>query len=486
MHDGSESNSSLELTPSISETIDKLKDPSEAKKFTQEKILDFGKELWEALFREDIKTQFENAMKKVDAQHGLRILLKTAPKESAYPWEAMSYKDIPLSTDIRTPIVRIFEGDNNARNIKEKLPKILLILSNASGQYYVDTAVERDIIVGSLESNQNVARPPEIVDVATIDNIQEKISSMEQKGEPVNIIHFVGHGKFEDETGFLALKKSGPVGDVEEAKEDVVRHLFLNQVNSLGLIVLNACSTAAISSEFTGLVPKLLSRVPAVVAMRQPISDIGAKSFARGFYQNLYVESIEASMQNARNNMFINNNCRGVDFTIPVLYLSWQDLNGTVQKIFVKELPIAPKPSVVMEIRRKKKPSEFILTLMEISGDQFTKLEQTMKTILNPSKGDPGLKFWARNKNLWTYLIENFRKKCEELALDLSCVYSNAQQSISPKCVSLFDKLDNLADSIEQELKEDAEKAWNEVKNNYEELNGAVSKIIVGELEEHL
>lgn len=460
--------SKLELSNDIKDFKDKLATPG--KKFEKQQVIDFGENLRKALFKDKIEEQFKEAMNIVADGHefGIRILLDVDPTFADYPWETMSNNRICLATDIRTPIVRIFPGNNKAVNLKDKLPKILFILSNVIGEYYVDTVKEMEIINDALPDSQHIAEP-EKVEIATRARIGKAINS-----DTFNIIHFVGHGNFEDDAGYLALRDED--GRLDKANEDVITALFRN-TNSLGLVILNACSTAQISSNFTGLVPKLLSTIPAVIAMRQPISNSAAKSFVDGFYSNLLSDSIEETIQKARNSMYINNDCNGIDFSIPVLYLGWRG-EKTTKKIFVKSYvdmdEIRTKISSV-----QKKPSEILQSIFALNKNYFD-FEKMVTSILEQNQD--GIDLLSRNPFFWDPALKDFRNKCELTIADICLVFSTSSDTLADKSQSLIHKLDDLSRSIRNGIREKIEESWKELVKEYDLVLVLCSRTVAGEL----
>ena len=108
-------------------------------------------------------------------------------------------------------------------------------------------------------------------------------------GEPVHILHFVGHGVFDEtsQAGNLALED-------DRGRQHLVRGedlaAILRNRPDMRLAYLNACEGALASEQsvFTGVAQTLVREgVPAVVAMQAEITDAGAIELARIFYTAL-------------------------------------------------------------------------------------------------------------------------------------------------------------------------------------------------------
>ncbi|MGH7488205.1 MAG: CHAT domain-containing protein, partial [bacterium] len=123
---------------------------------------------------------------------------------------------------------------------------------------------------------------------------------------PFHILHFMGHGKFDNENseGALVFERCDGIGQSFEGRRLAQ---LLHDFDSLRLVVLNACHTAeAVGTHgpnpFAGVASSLvMGGVPAVVAMTGPVSDLAAVAFSRTFYQRLAAgDPIEAAMTEGR------------------------------------------------------------------------------------------------------------------------------------------------------------------------------------------
>jgi tetratricopeptide (TPR) repeat protein len=139
-----------------------------------------------------------------------------------------------------------------------------------------------------------------------------------------HVLHFIGHGKFQDQSGVLVFEnEAGLSDDVGGERLGTVLHNH----DPLRLVFLNACSTAEGSSRaaFAGIAQQLARhRVPAVLAMQRPISDTAAITIAKTFYEALARgEPVDAALTAARVQVFTGPD--PVEFGTPVLYLGATD-----------------------------------------------------------------------------------------------------------------------------------------------------------------
>jgi curli biogenesis system outer membrane secretion channel CsgG len=110
-------------------------------------------------------------------------------------------------------------------------------------------------------------------------------------GDTFHVLHFMGHGAFDDVTGegALAFERSDGSPDLVSGKAFATK---VCDLTSLGVVMLNACNTARASHQggapYRGVATALVhGGVPAVVAMQQPISDGAAIGFSTAFYRHL-------------------------------------------------------------------------------------------------------------------------------------------------------------------------------------------------------
>ena len=118
---------------------------------------------------------------------------------------------------------------------------------------------------------------------ATLGALQKQL-----RREPYHILHFVGHGGFDQQTqdGVLLLED-------ETGRSRLVSGNYLGTLlhdhRSLRLAVLNACEGARTHSDpFAGVAQQLVRQgIPAVIAMQFEITDKAAIILAREFYDAL-------------------------------------------------------------------------------------------------------------------------------------------------------------------------------------------------------
>lgn len=286
-------------------------------------IKNVGKQLADSLFTPEIKKHFYEVKSK-NANKGLRVRLRIeSPEITAYPWEALFLNNKYIAASTATPLTRYLTNGIPAKMSFGRPLKILVIGSNPSRLGLPAVQVEREI--EAIEDSLG-----EEIDDGAIKLVPERIGDVERimnhlNNEQYNVIHFIGHGVFEDDVGYLALE-SGE-GALLLYDHEKIGQLFQNQ-NSLGLVVLNACQGAMLSTNkaFTGLASELLKMgVPSVIAMRYSITNQTAKLFSKEFYKNLPRMPIDENVQMVRHRILVDPDTTPKDFITPVLFMSASD-----------------------------------------------------------------------------------------------------------------------------------------------------------------
>ncbi|MGB3220502.1 MAG: CHAT domain-containing protein, partial [Anaerolineae bacterium] len=122
-------------------------------------------------------------------------------------------------------------------------------------------------------------------------------------GEPVHILHFVGHGVFDAAAGAGCLVLEDARSQSHLVRGEQLAALLRNHP-AMRLAYLNACEGALASggSVFTGVAQTLVREgLPAAVAMQAEISDSGAIELARTFYTALAAgRPVDAALTQAR------------------------------------------------------------------------------------------------------------------------------------------------------------------------------------------
>jgi len=138
----------------------------------------------------------------------------------------------------------------------------------------------------------------------------------------VDVLHFVGHGAFDEKerTGSLFLVD----GRGRSVAVDTDRVLRLLAGRALKLVVLNACETGrgGRTDFLRGVAPALAAGgIPAVLANQYKVLDSSATAFTRHLYWALAKgHSLGAAAREARVAVSYAKGAEPMDWAVPVLY----------------------------------------------------------------------------------------------------------------------------------------------------------------------
>ena len=134
-----------------------------------------------------------------------------------------------------------------------------------------------------------------------------------------DIVHYAGHGHFEpespEESSLYFWSGQNKQGHVMPMKASALRLLLENSEASL--VYLSCCQgtstgsqVALLNDDFLGLADAIVQAgVPSVLGVRWPVSDCGARRFARAFYESLLRQgSPEIAVWQARRELAQNRN----------------------------------------------------------------------------------------------------------------------------------------------------------------------------------
>ncbi|MCV3214843.1 CHAT domain-containing protein [Plectonema radiosum NIES-515] len=287
-----------------------------------------GNELYQALFPPKIHGQLRATMAGAQANgYAVRLrLVFESPELAALPWEFL-YDEATntfLANNTQTALSRYIDVPLQKRELQTAtLPlKILVVISSPTDMRPLDVDTEAKLIREALAKHIDAGKIElDVLPEATIRNINQKL-----REKPYNVFHFIGHGIFENNKGFIALVDTE--GKSKLLNDENFANFFLGN-QKLGLAVLNSCEGTGMSSQqvFAGIAPNIVRRgIPAVVAMQYPILDRTAKLFADEFYRTLALGyPVDAAIQTTRNAISMEIGLDKPDFATPVLYMRAKD-----------------------------------------------------------------------------------------------------------------------------------------------------------------
>jgi hypothetical protein len=294
-----------------------------------------GRHLFDTLFQGELRSYLRQSQDEVARQsaRGLRIrlLLTDVPELASIPWEYLydSAHDQYLGLSTQTPVVRSLDLARRIQPLTTEAPlRILTMISAPSDQAPLDVETEwvklREALA-QLEEERRIVL--ERLEQATLPSLQQKL----RRGS-FHIFHYMGHGVFDRgaQDGMLILENDQGYSHPVSSR---ILGTLLHDEPLLRLAVLNACEGAQGSRDnpFAGTAQTLLRKgIPAIVAMRTPITDEAAKTFAHEFYLAVADDyPVEAALTEARKAIYRLGNEQGLavhaEWGTPVLYMHASD-----------------------------------------------------------------------------------------------------------------------------------------------------------------
>ena len=285
-----------------------------------------GGALFKALFLDDdVNHLFHQSLHGIggaDRSRGLRLRLRIHPRTPALhqvPWELLHRPSIGdfLALSRFTPVVRSLDVPR-AAVLPPFVPplKILFVLSQ-------DRLLRLEAELAKLK--KVLEKNPGIETGELVDPEDPQALRAELLGGSFHVLHYMGHGSFDPESGEGSLSWGGP--DCKSELRGAHLATTLKDAGALRLVVLNACDTAktpaaAGSNPFAGVATALLQAgIPAVAAMQSPIGDTAAIAFSGSFYGRLALgRPVEEAIAEGRHALF-SLRPHEMDWAIPVLFL---------------------------------------------------------------------------------------------------------------------------------------------------------------------
>ncbi|MDF5731838.1 MAG: CHAT domain-containing protein [Rhizonema sp. PD38] len=287
-----------------------------------------GGDLYQALFPNNINGQLRATMAGAEASdYNVRLrLVFESPELAALPWEFLydERTNTFLGNNTQTVLSRYIDIPLKKRELKARNSplSILLVISSPTNLPQLDVAGEERLLRSALAKHVEAGTIQlDVLPEPTRSNINQKL-----RKKPYNIFHFIGHGIFENNKGYISLVDDN--GEEKRLDDESFANFFLGNSN-LGLAVLNSCQGATVSNSqaFAGIASNLVRRgIPAVVAMQYSIKDTTAKLFADEFYRTLALGwPVDAAIQTTRNAISQEVGLEERDFATPVLYMRAKD-----------------------------------------------------------------------------------------------------------------------------------------------------------------
>jgi tetratricopeptide (TPR) repeat protein len=298
----------------INFSVEKLIDDILESRFLNDILIENGKKLFNLIFKDQILDLYKLNKNNLKGNESLKIKLEfkeNAEDIAKLPWELIHDESHFLVPSGKVNLIRYIENfDKKPVDISTPL-RILVIISRPLGDK-LDPLVERESIIRgfySLQTENNV-----IIDVLnppTLNSLNKAVST-----NTYHVLHFDGHGTFENEMGYLLFED-------ENMEYDFINsEIISNTLSStdIKLIVLTACESSKLGRNmFSSVAPSLIQAgIPAVVAMQFSVPLSSAAKFAEHFYNSLaHYNSISKSVIDGRKAIYADRT-----WFMPTFYLS--------------------------------------------------------------------------------------------------------------------------------------------------------------------
>lgn len=273
-------------------------------------LIDVGKRLYHAVFgSNEAQVLVQKWREQADGQCQISIESEL-PIALSLPWELLQDEQgfLALRTDRPISIVRrLPQTDQTTLATSFEPPlRILLITSRPEGAGFVDPrSIARELLEEVQEHVDAGTIELEFLRPATLAALRARLEDTQR---PIHILHFDGHGvfnqqkgqgllAFEDEKGWLALVSGAELSQILSNR-------------SVRLVVLTACQTAKSTAEdaFSSVATQLLQGgIDAVVAMSANFLVTSAIRYVETFYQAIAMSiSVSAAHERAQYALYEN------------------------------------------------------------------------------------------------------------------------------------------------------------------------------------
>lgn len=317
----------------------------------------FGTQLYRTIFAEQVYSCFSRSIDVADQKHEglrLRFRLHEVPELAEVPWEYLYDPDADrfLALSEATSIVRYLHLPRPAPPLQVALPlHILAIVADPS-----DAAMRLDVqnewlrleqALAELQKQQRVVLTR--LEQATLAQLQSRL----RQPLPVHVIHFIGHGFFDEDQQQSLLLFEDENGRGQAVSPEILS-VLLHDHRTLRLLFLNSCEGARATRRdtFGGMAQRLVQQgMAAIIAMQFSVTDHAALTLAEEFYRALadgYL--VDAALAEARKALFITGN--QVEWGTPVLFMHTPD--GRLFSLEAGQTqatqPATPAPTVNIKI----------------------------------------------------------------------------------------------------------------------------------------
>ncbi len=319
----------------------------------------WGAALYAALFAGEVESALLRSSDAAQRSgHGLRVRLNLtdAPELAALPWE-LAYSarlDRFLALATATPLVRYLALGEAAPPAPPAPPLAMLCVLADPTDLAPRLEVERE-----WQAVQAAVAPLVAAGALTLTRLTPPTADALRgylRSAPVHLLHFVGHGWYDDgsgRSGLVLTDAGGQAAVIDAATLGVI----LEGCSTLRLLFLNACAGARVAERdaFQGTAQHLVRQgAPVVVAMQFDIETTRAARLAQEFYRALADGwPAEAAITEARKALFSDGGA--ADWATPVIFTRAADNRLVDNRLAAADnaaaTPVTPRLSFEPEMR---------------------------------------------------------------------------------------------------------------------------------------
>lgn len=284
-------------------------------------LIGLGKDIFETLFQGEVRRLYD-AARTAQPNGRLNIIFTSMiswiadlPWEFAYDPErknflATSEVNFTRNVDTAIPADRIPSRDRL---------RILVVVAQPLGLAHL--SVDEEIARVKSGFQDLIAAGLAEVDVL-LDATPALLHQTLEVSRPYDILHFIGHGEFNEDTGTGCLVFENENQGVQTVDAQVLQQIVCRR--GVRLMFLNACETGkGGKADFNrGVAPALVAAgVPVVVANQFSVLDVSATAFARHFYWALAQgRSVGDAAREARVAVNYSISGEAIDWAVPVVF----------------------------------------------------------------------------------------------------------------------------------------------------------------------
>lgn len=293
--------------------------------FDDDFVRQFGGQLFDALFAGAVGDLYRELRRLEATPPRLRIITSVSQAAQA-PWELLYDHQRKSFVALDMPLVRGLPLAGEARPLAVAAYPLRVLLADSfpAGLPRVQGEAEVSDIRARLagltrQRRVETSRLPN----ATLSALQDMLREAAAAGQPYHVLHFIGHGRSDRQSGKAVLLLEADDGQPQEVAPAVLAPMLSEF--GVKLAFLNACQSAQ-SSAFDlaeGFAPALLAAgIPCVIGMQVSVLDDAARQFAGEFYAALADnQPVDVALTHARRLALGKGSRRKADLAIPVCYL---------------------------------------------------------------------------------------------------------------------------------------------------------------------